>query len=98
METKSEESYAVAVCLSAIFGIIGIQHFYLGRHALGLADLALIVLTIYFLISGEFLFALLFFGLDFVHTLVTTSLLLTGSFKDGKGYVVCCPGQELNKF
>ena len=97
MDTESEKSYAVAVCLSAVFGIIGIQHFYLGRHALGLADVALTFLTVYFLISGEFFYALIFFVLDFTHTLVTTILLLTGSFKDGKGHVVCYPGQELNK-
>ena len=31
LETPSEKSYAIAVSLSAIFGVIGVQHFYLER-------------------------------------------------------------------
>jgi hypothetical protein len=98
METESDKSYAVAVCLSAIFGVIGVQHFYLGRYLLGLADLSLSILALYCFLTGQWLYALFFFGLDFLHSLVTTILLLTGSFKDGMGNVVCYPGQELNKY
>ena len=97
MKIKSKKSYAISVCLSAIFGVIGIQHFYLGRYLLGLIDLSLSVLTVYFFISGQLLYAFLFFGLDFIHTLVVTIQLLTGSFEDWKGHIVCYPGQELNK-
>ncbi|MDY6842826.1 MAG: NINE protein [Thermodesulfobacteriota bacterium] len=97
MKTESKKSYAIAVCLSAIFGVLGIQHFYLGRYLLGLADLTLSVLAFYFFISGQLLYALLFFSLDFSHTLVVTIRLLTGSFEDGEGHIVCYPGQELNK-
>ena len=97
MKTKSNKSYAIAVCLSAIFGVIGVQHFYLGRFLLGLADVSLSALAFYFFISGQLFFALLFFGLDYIHTLIVTILLLTGSFEDGEGHIVCYPGQELNK-
>ena len=34
----SEKSYVVAVCISAIFGVIGIHHFYLGRYIEGVID------------------------------------------------------------
>ena len=84
-KTKSKKSYTVAVCLSAVFGITGLQHFYLGRYFLGLADLSLSILTFYFFISGHFFYALLFFGLDFFHSFVITVRLLTGSFEDGEG-------------
>lgn len=30
-ETPSDKSYTIAVVLSAVFGVVGIQHFYLGR-------------------------------------------------------------------
>jgi len=97
MKTKSKKSYAIAVCLAAIFGVIGVQHFYLGRYLLGLTDLSLSILTLYYFVSGKLLYALFFFGLDVIHTLVVTILLLTGSFEDGEGHIVCYPGQELNK-
>ena len=96
-KTKSKKSYTIAVCLSAVFGIIGVQHFYLGRYFLGLTDLSLSILAVYCFISGQFLYALLFLGLDFFHSLIITIRLLTGSFEDGEGFIVCYPGQELNK-
>ena len=57
VKTKSKKNYTVAVCLSAVFGTIGIQHFYLGRYVLGLIDLSLSILAVYFFISGQFLYA-----------------------------------------
>ena len=96
-KAKSKKSYTIAVCLSAVFGIIGVQHFYLERYFLGFTDVLLSVLAFYCFISGRFLYALIFFGLDFFHSLITTILLLTGSFEDGEGHTVCYPGQVLNK-
>ena len=96
-KTKSKKSYTIAVCLSAVFGIIGVQHFYLGRYFLGLTDVSLSILTVYCFISGQLLYALFFFSLDFFHSLIVTIMLLTGSFEDGEGFTVCYPGQELNK-
>jgi TM2 domain-containing membrane protein YozV len=95
-KTKSKKSYTIAVCLSAVFGIIGVQHFYLGRYFLGLTDVSLSILAVYCFISGQLFYALFFFCLDFFHSLIVTIQLLTGSFKDGEGCIICYPGQELN--
>jgi hypothetical protein len=64
---------------------------------LGLTDLALSSLAVYCFVTGQWLYALFFLALDFIHSLVTTILLLIGSFEDGQGHIVCYPGQELNK-
>ncbi|ODS23904.1 hypothetical protein AB835_06650 [Candidatus Endobugula sertula] len=96
MKTPSEKNYIVAVCLSAIFGVLGIHHFYLGRYIEGVIDLSLAILALYLYINGLLLWAILVFVIDSIHTLIITILLLTGSFKDGKGNYVCYPGQKLN--
>ncbi len=94
----SPKSYGVAVALSAVFGLIGIQHFYLGRYVLGLTDVSLTIGFIYFIfIAGEqtqlLIIGLVFFALDFLHTLFTTYSLFTGTFRDGRGRLVAYPGQ-----
>jgi len=91
----SDKSYVVAVSLSGIFGVLGIHHFYLGRYIEGIFDLGMAILTWYFWISGNFLWAVLFFAVDGLHTFVITIMLLTGSFKDGKGKLICYPGQRI---
>lgn len=96
MKRRSEKKYGVAVILSGIFGILGVQHFYLGRWGLGLTDVALSFLALYFFLNGEPVLALIFLGLDYLHTLVTTILLLTGSFRDGTGAYVTYPNQKLD--
>lgn len=95
MKEPSDKSYVVAVCLSGVFGLMGIHHFYLGRYVEGLIDFGLFVATLYFYYSGELLWAALVFAIDFLHTFIITILLLTGSFKDGKGKYICYPGQKL---
>jgi TM2 domain-containing membrane protein YozV len=95
MKRKSEKSYAVAVCLSAIFGVLGIQHFYLGRWYEGMADLILTFGWLYYFVEGNPLVGTVFLGVDLIHSFITTVLLLTGTFKDGKGAYVCFPGQKL---
>ena len=94
-QTASEKSYTIAVCLSAVFGVAGIQHFYLGRWLEATIDLGLLVATFYFFASGEILSAVLVGALDAIHTLVVTIMLLAGSFRDGEGKIVCYPGQRL---
>ncbi|WP_299180334.1 NINE protein [uncultured Neptuniibacter sp.] len=94
-QQPSPKSYAVAVSLSAIFGVMGIHHFYLGRYLEGIIDFSLLIITLYFYINGEILWALLFFAIDGIHTFIITIMLLTGSFKDGHGRYVCYPGQKL---
>ncbi len=91
----SDKSYVVAVCLSGIFGVAGIHHFYLGRYIEGIIDFSLMVLTLYFYFTGQLGWAALFFVIDGLHTFIITIMLLTGSFKDGKGRIVCYPGQRI---
>ena len=95
METPSEKSYGIAVALSAVFGVVGIQHFYLGRWLEAAIDLGLAILTIALFLMGEPLWALLVGAVDAIHTFIVTIMLLTGSFRDGKGNLVCYPGQRL---
>jgi TM2 domain-containing membrane protein YozV len=92
---KSTKSYPVAVSISAVFGVLGIHHFYLGRHIEGVFDLTLSILAAYFYINGDIGIAVIAFALDSIHTFIITIMLLTGSFKDGKGHYVCYPGQVL---
>ena len=92
---KSDKNYAVAVILSTIFGVFGIQHFYLGRWFLGLFDLSLSICAIYHFAIGKPGLAALFAATDFIHTTIVTIELFTGKFKDGQGRIVCYPGQKL---
>lgn len=96
LETPSDKSYAIAVCLSAIFGVVGIQHFYLERWFEAILDLGLAIATVVLFLLGEPLWALLVGVIDALHTFIVTIMLLTGSFRDGKGRLVCYPGQRLN--
>lgn len=91
----SDKSYAVAVCISAVFGVMGIHHFYLGRYIEGTIDFSLFVATLYFYFTGQLGWAALFFIVDALHTFIITIMLLTGSFKDGSGKTICYPGQRI---
>lgn len=91
----SGKSYTIAVCLSAIFGVVGIQHFYLGRYVEATIDLGLFIATIYFIVTGQIALAILFGAADALHTLIVTIMLLTGSFRDGRGRLVMYPGQKI---
>ena len=93
-EQPSDKSYTIAVCLSAIFGVVGIQHFYLGRWVEATIDLTLFVGTLYFFFTGQFLLAIVFGAIDGLHTFIVTIMLLTGSFRDGQGRLVLYPGQK----
>lgn len=93
--TPSDKNYVVAVSLAAIFGVLGIHHFYLGRYLEGLIDLGLAVLTFVLYLTGHPLLAILVFAIDTLHTFVVTIMLLIGSIKDGRGRLVCYPGQRL---
>lgn len=92
----SHKSYVVSVCLSAIFGVVGIHHLYLGRYIEFIFDFSMFVLTLYFYFSGNLILAIVFGAVDGLHTFIITIMLLTGSFKDGKGHTVCYPGQRLS--
>lgn len=92
---QSEKKYAVAVCLSGIFGILGIHHFYLNRWLHGIIDLSLSIFGFYFISTGKPELGWLLLGVDIIHTIVVTIMLLIGAYKDGDGKIVTYPGQQL---
>jgi TM2 domain-containing membrane protein YozV len=94
-QQPSSKSYATAVSLSAVFGFVGVQHFYLGRLGEGLVDVGLTIGWIWSLAVGEVFLAVVLILLDFAHSMTVTIMLLTGTFRDGEGYIVCYPGQKL---
>lgn len=94
-QIPSEKNYVVAVCLSAIFGVVGIHHFYLRRYLEGIIDFSLFCVSIYLYTTGHIGWAALTFAIDYLHTFIITIMLLTGSFKDGDGKIICYPGQKL---
>ena len=51
---SSRKSYVIAVCLAAIFGTVGIHHFYVGRWLHGLFDLSLLIAAGIFFFSSAF--------------------------------------------
>ncbi len=92
----SKKSYTTAVILSAIFGVMGIHHFYVGRWGMGLFDFGLFVLTAYCFFT-EYIVAAFAFGLiDLIHTVIVTYLLFVGKYKDGGGKYIPYPGQYAN--
>lgn len=94
-ECASTRSYTTAVILSALFGYVGVQHFYLGRHWEGILDLGLTLGWIFSFAAGEPILGGLFLVADVAHALLVSILLLTGNFRDGEGCRVCYPGQPL---
>ncbi len=95
LEVPSTKSYARAVILSSLLGWLGAQHFYLGRWAEGLLDIALSLGWIFSFLLGEPLWGALFVVADFGHAFLATIMLLVGSYRDGDGLRVCYPGQKL---
>jgi hypothetical protein len=91
----SDKNYVTAVILSAIFGVLGIQHFYCERYGLGIFDLALSLTAFTLFMWGYELFGGILFLIDMVHTVYITYLLLTGQFKDGEGRLITYPGQKI---
>ena len=92
---KSKKKYSIAVCLSGIFGLLGIHHFYLGRWLHGIVDLSMTVGAIILIGIGSELLGYLLLGVDIIHTLIVSIFLLTGSYKDGNGDVITYPGQTI---
>ncbi len=94
-QQPSPKSYATAVTLSAVFGFVGVQHFYLGRSGEGFLDVGLTIGWIWSLAVGEVFLAVVLILLDVVHSMTVTIMLLTGNFRDGNAQIVCYPGQKL---
>lgn len=89
----SDKSYALAVCLSGIFGVLGIHHFYLERWAMGFFDLGLSITGILLLSNGSY-WGILVLGIDFLHTIYVTYKLSVGEYADGLDRIVSYPGQK----
>lgn len=94
---RSDKSYGAAVSLCAVFGVLGIHHFYLGCWIHGLFDLFLTILGFALLLSGYPLSGIIVLLIDGLHTLAITILLLIGSYNDGKGNRICYPGQTFSE-
>ena len=92
---QSQKKYTTAVCLSGIFGLLGIHHFYLGRWLHGIADLSMTIGAIILIGSGSKVLGYVVLGIDIIHTFIVSIFLLTGGYKDGNGDVVTFPDQEL---
>ncbi len=98
MMKPSEKSYGTAVCFSGVFGLLGIQHFYLGRYGLGFLDLGLSVAAFAFFFLGDsvedFVFGGILLAIDVVHSIYVLVKLLAGEYEDGEGRLVMYPGQK----
>ncbi len=100
MTQPSEKSYGTAVCFAGVFGLLGIQHFYLGRYLLGLLDLGLSVAAFAFFFLGQstesIIFGMIFLLIDIVHSIYVLVKLLAGEYEDGEGRLVMYPGQKIH--
>ena len=88
MKNQSTKSYGVAVSLCGVFGIGGIHHFYIGNHLHGVFDLSLLVLGVYFLISGPEGLGISLLIIDIIHTFFVFYKLITEKQKDGSGKLI----------
>ena len=88
MNNQSTKSYGVAVSLCGVFGIGGIHHFYIGNHLHGIFDLSLLVLGVYFLISGPEGLGISLLIIDIIHTFFVFYKLITEKQKDGSGKLI----------
>ena len=91
---SSRKSYVIAVCLAAIFGTVGIHHFYVGRWLHGLFDLSLLIAAGIFFFSSAWILAGLFFFVDVVHTTYFVYKLIIGEYRDGSGKLIKVPGSS----
>ena len=91
---SSRKSYVTAVCLAAIFGTVGIHHFYVGRWLHGLFDLSLLVAAGIFFLSSAWILAGLFFFVDVVHNTYFVYKLIIGEYRDGSGRLIRIPGSS----
>jgi len=91
----SDKNYAVAVVLAAVFSLLGVHHFYVGRAGHGLIDTGITIAAVYLIISGytsgiemRVGLGVLLIALDYVHTVYFTYRLITGTYSDGKGRII----------
>ena len=89
---SSQKSYVTAVCLAAIFGTVGIHHFFVRRWLHGLFDLSLLITAGIFFFSSAWILAGLFFFVDVVHNTYFVYKLIIGKYRDGSGKLIRIPG------
>ena len=92
---ESPKKYVTAVCLSGVFGLLGIHHFYLGRWLHGIADFSMTIGGLILIGMGFSLMGIVLLGIDVIHTFIITILLLIGAYRDGAGNIVTYPGQKI---
>ncbi len=92
---KSSKNYITAVCLSAIFGVFGVHHFYLGRWLYGVLDFSLTTIGFILIFIDYMFIGIAILAIDCIHNFIVTILLLIGAYKDGEGKVVTYPGQNI---
>lgn len=86
----SSKSYVVSVCLVAVFGTVGVHHFYLGRWLHGAFDVSLVIMTMgLFFIYWPL--AIMTLVLDGIHTAYFMYKLIVGEYRDGSGRFVRVP-------
>jgi len=99
MIQPSKKSYGTAVCFAGVFGLLGIQHFYLGRYLLGFFDLGLsLTACAFFYLSGTtqgIIFGIILLMIDVLHSVYVLVKLLAGEYEDGEGRLVMYPGQKI---
>ena len=93
----SPKKYGAAVAMCAVFGTLGIHHFYLGNWVHGILDVSALFggIALIFFSQDPFLIAFGIFLIvaDVIHSMVVTVLLLIGKTRDGQGRIVAYPGQ-----
>ena len=94
-QESSDKNYGVAVFLAAVFSLLGVHHFYVGRVGHGLIDIGITIVAVYLIISGSTSgnpmrigSGILLIVLDYAHTVYFTYRLITGTYTDGKGRII----------
>ncbi len=91
----SPKSYVLSVVLCSLTGILGLHFFYMGRHGYGCFDLGMSIAAGSLLVTGRILEGLAVLAVDYLHSVIMTFRLLTGSEVDGEGRRIIYPGQKL---
>jgi TM2 domain-containing membrane protein YozV len=89
---KSDKSFVLSVVLAAVFGILGVHHFYVGRVFHGLFDLCLSLVGFSLLVLGfteprgsYVAIGALILLADYIHSVYFIYRLIVGTYADGKG-------------
>jgi hypothetical protein len=94
-DSRSDKSFTTAVVLAAVFGLLGIHHFYVGRVGHGLFDIGMTILGVYLIWTGanaesdgRVVLGFMIIVLDYIHTVYFMYRLIVGTYKDGSGKLI----------